>query len=164
MTDINGRCFVKRGSALYPSDPFSEEMLSKLKDGHEVVVTIRKPRSLSQLRWLFALLRKVVENSDRWADENVLLDDLKLATGLFETRVSALTGLPYPIPASISFSAMPADRFGPWLEKAIAVLARDVLSVSPESLRGEIFAMLDGKTTASCSTRKGDNHVTTAEV
>lgn len=149
MSDVEARAFKKvrnpatGRSGLVPADQFADEFMASLKDGQQVLVTVRKPRSIAQHRWLFALLRKVVENSDKWADEKVLLDDLKLATGLFETRVSAINGLPYPVPASISFAAMDGARFSTWVDKAVSVLARDVLGCAPEALRAEVEAMLD---------------------
>lgn len=149
MTDVEARAFVKRRNpatgrcGLVPADQWADEFMATIKDGQQVLVTVRKPRSVQFHRLLFALLRKVVENSDRWATERVLLDDLKLATGLFETRVSALTGMPYPVPASISFASMSADEFHRWFDKALLVLARDVLNCAPEALRAEVDAMLE---------------------
>lgn len=146
MSELSARAFrVTRLSGvrcLVPSDPFAEEFMAKLKDEREVLLSARRPRSVQQHKFLFALLRKITENTDRWADEETLLDDLKLATGLFETRISAITGLPYPVPASISFAAMDGDRFDKWFRKAIDVLAREVLHVLPEALRAEIEDML----------------------
>jgi hypothetical protein len=149
MTDVDARAFIKRrnprtgASGLVPADQFAEEFLATIPDGREVLVTVRKPRSVQFHRLLFALLRKVVENTDRWANERLLLEDLKLATGLFETRVSALTGMPYPVPASISFASMNADEFHRWFDKAITVLARDVLNTAPDALRAEVMAMVE---------------------
>jgi hypothetical protein len=143
MTDLSARAFVVRsrlgvGKYLVPADQFAEEFLSGLKDGREILVSARKARSVQHHRYLFALLRRVVENTDgRWADEQVLLEDLKLATGLFETRISALTGMPYPVPASISFASMDQQRFSVWFEKAVQKLA-EALGISTEILLGEI--------------------------
>ena len=147
--DLEARAFRKvrnpatGRSGLVPMDEPADEFMASLKDGQQVLVTIRKPRSIQHHRLLFALLRKVTDNSDRWANERVLLDDLKLATGLFETRISALNQMPYPVPASISFAAMGQEEFGRWFEKAIAVLARDVLNCAPEALRAEVEAMVE---------------------
>jgi hypothetical protein len=149
MTEIEARVFrkvrnPKTGVAgLVPCDCMADEFLASLPDGKEILVRISKPRSVRFLRLLFALLRKVVENTDRWANERLLLEDLKLATGLFETRVSALTGMPYPVPASISFASMNADEFHRWFDKAITVLARDVLNTAPDALRAEVMAMVE---------------------
>lgn len=140
MSDLRARAFAKRQGKLVPMDIMSEELLDGLKEGDRVLVTIRRPRSIRNHRLLFALLRKVVENSDKWADEEVLLDDLKLATGLFQTRVSALTGMPYPVPASISFASMDQARFHDWFVKAVAKLS-EVLGVSEAELLAEVVAM-----------------------
>src|SRR6476659_7800903 len=107
MTDLNARIFrkvrnPKTGvSGLVPTDAMSEELLASIPDGREVLVTIRRPRLIRHHRLLWALLKKVVENTDRWESEKSLLDSLKLATGLFEARV-AINGAPYAIPSSIS--------------------------------------------------------------
>lgn len=140
MSDLRARAFVKRNRALIPLDIMSDELLDGMKDGERVLVTIRRPRSISNHRLLFALLRRVVENSDRWADEEVLLDDLKLATGLFQTRVSGINGMPYPVPASISFAAMDQVRFHDWFAKAVSKLA-EVLGVTEAELLAEVEAL-----------------------
>ncbi len=136
--DLQERAFMWKRGALYPSDRFALEFCGKLKDGAEILLSVRKPRSVKKHRLLFALLRITVENTEgKWADEQVLLDDLKLATGLVQTRVSALTGMPYPVPASISFAAMSQERFAPWFTKAVAACA-DVLGCTSEELLGEV--------------------------
>jgi hypothetical protein len=145
-TDLSARAFrvsrIQGIKVLVPADPFADEFMAPLKEGRDILVSTHNPRNPSHHKLLFALLRKVVENSDKWADEKVLLDDLKLATGLFETRTSAITGMPYPVPASIAFSAMSQERFARWFDKALTVLARDVLGVVPQTLRNEVEAML----------------------
>lgn len=137
MTDLSARCFRKRGTSLWAADIEADEMMQGVKEGAEVLVTVRRPRSIDHHRRLFALLKVVVQQSDRWADEIVLLEDLKLATGLFETRVSALTGMPYPVPASISFASMDQTRFSAWYEKATQVLSQH-LGCDVESLLEEV--------------------------
>ena len=131
--DLEARRFIKRGTTLHAADRHADESLAKVKDGEGILVTIRRPRNIEHHRKLFALLNVTVENSDRWADTSVLLEDLKLATGLFETRVSALTGMPYPVPASISFAAMSQTRFDDWYAKATAKLSEH-LGVDVEAL------------------------------
>lgn len=144
MSDINSRCFrVAEGITgtryLLPADQPAEESLATYKRDAEVFVTIRKPRNIGQHRLLFALLRKVRENSDRWADEECLLHDLKLATGLYTTHTNLLTGEIYPRAESISFAAMPQQRFEEWFNKALATLA-EYLGTDPEILLAEASA------------------------
>lgn len=137
MSEIDARCFIKRGTSLWAADIAADELLNKFKEGTEVLVSVRRPRSIRHHRKLFALLRIVTENTDRWANETLLLEDLKLATGLFSTRVSGFTGMPYPVPASISFAAMDQTAFAAWYERALVKLA-EVLGCSPADLDEQV--------------------------
>lgn len=140
MSDLDARVFVKRGNSLVPADIMSDELLAQIRDGREVMVTIRRARNPKHHRLLFAALRKVVDNTDRWPSEEVLLDELKLATGLAEVRVNLLTGKPYAVPASISFAAMDQTRFGEWFARATVALAQ-AIGVEHQALLDEIHEM-----------------------
>jgi hypothetical protein len=111
--------------------------MDRVPVGSQVLLTVRKPRNVQHHRKLFALLNVVTQQTDRWADTTILLEDLKLATGLFETRVSGLNGMPYPVAASISFAAMSQDRFELWYAKAIAVLSEHI-GTDVETLAREV--------------------------
>jgi hypothetical protein len=137
MSDLDARAFVRRLHGLVPADFMAEELFQAIPIGKEVLVTIRRARNPKHHRKLFALLRVVTENTDRWANEAVLLEDLKLATGLFSTRVSGFTGMPYPVPASISFAAMDQTAFAAWYERALVKLA-EVLGCSPAELDEQV--------------------------
>jgi hypothetical protein len=137
VSELRSYAFRRVGGVLKPSSMATCRFMDGLKDGREVLVSVRTPRNILHHRKLFALLERTIENSDRWANKEVLLEDLKLATGLFTTRVSALSGMPYPVPASISFAAMDQKTFGEWYEKAVAVLAEH-LGVDPETLLAEV--------------------------
>lgn len=137
MSDLDGRLFIRREQAFVPADLHAEEALRKYPVGSTVMLTLRRPRNPRHHRKLFAIFDVVLGQTDRWADEVVLLEDLKLATGLFTTRISAFTGMPYPVPASISFAAMSQDRFETWYAKALLVLSQH-LGVDVETLGREI--------------------------
>lgn len=137
MSDLDARAFVRRQHGLVPADIMADELLQALPIGKEVLVTIRRARNPKHHRKLFALLRVVTENTDRWANEAVLLEDLKLVTGLFSTRVSGFTGMPYPVPASISFAAMDQTAFAAWYERALVKLA-EVLGCTPSDLDQQV--------------------------
>jgi hypothetical protein len=142
MSDLDARAFIRRPQGFVPADMMADEFMQKVPVGAEVLITIRKPRNPKHHRKLFALLNVTLQQTDRWADATVLLEDLKLATGLFETRVSALSGMPYPVPASISFAAMSQDRFELWYDKAIRVLSEH-LGTDVEALSAEVAAAVD---------------------
>lgn len=139
MTDLDGRCFVRKGNSLIPADFAADEFLSEIKDGAEIIVTIRKPRSPKHHRFFFAMLRKVLENTDDWQTEDELLDALKLATGHTEQRLT-LEGKMYTVPRSISFASMPEDVFTRFRKRCCYILAK-TLGIDPETLMAETEEM-----------------------
>ncbi len=141
MADLDAVAFVKRNNTLVPADFHADEFMEKIGDGKQVLVTLRKARNVQHHKLLWAMLRKVVDNSDQWASEAVLLDELKLATGLAEVRVNLLTGKPYAVPGSISFAAMDQTKFSAWFDQAVHLLATRVLKCAPQELLDEITAM-----------------------
>lgn len=142
MTDIHARNFVKRHGVLVPADFMADEMLSAVPERREVMLTLRRPRNPRHHRLLWALLRKATENSEQWESDQILLDELKLATGLAEVRVNMLTKRPYAVPGSVSFAAMDQTRFSAWFEQAIAILAREI-GVSNAELWTEIEMLME---------------------
>lgn len=137
MSDLDGKCFTRKGAALVPSDFAAEEFLSEIGEGREVIITIRKARSPQHHRFFFALLRKVTENVDDWANEDELLDALKLATGHAERRMK-LDGSIYQAPRSINFASMDQFAFKRFYNRCIYLLATKILKCLPEELMGEV--------------------------
>jgi Protein of unknown function (DUF1367) len=136
MTDLNGRCFIKQGVSLVPADFHAEEILSEIKDGQEVVISIRLPRNPYHHRWFFALLNKVVSNSDRFHDEDELLSCLKVACG-HTKPIQLLSGEIYRLPRSINFASMSQDAFQRFTKRALYVLGQ-MTGIDPESLIKEV--------------------------
>lgn len=139
MSDLDGRCFIKRGNNLVAADFAAEEFLAGIPDGREVLVSVRRPRSPQHHRWFFAMLRKVVENSERWGSEDDLLDDLKIATGHAVRRVNIFTGEVQLCAKSINFASMPEDPFIRFKKRCLYVLGR-CLGIDPLVLMEETEA------------------------
>jgi hypothetical protein len=137
MTDLDGRCFVRKGNALYPADFAADELLASIPEGKEVIITTRRPRNPAFHRWFFAKLRKVVENTERWVDEEDLLWDLKVRVGHVRRRIDGLTGREIIEPKSINFAAMGEDQFRRFSNRCDDVLA-PVLGVDPNVLMDEV--------------------------
>jgi Protein of unknown function (DUF1367). len=146
--ETRSRIFVRRGNALVPGDVKAAEALAKMKEGTGYLVNIHRPRNLIHHRKLFALLNLVQENTDRWPTVETLLDDLKVATGLFETRINAVSGLPYVVAKSISFASMTQDEFEDWFDKAVDIVCRQVLDMDRGELMAEIEDILMGRRAA----------------
>src|SRR5271170_2868374 len=132
MTDLDGSAFIRRGETLVPAEINAEAFLHSVPEGREVLVSIRRARSVPQHRLMFALLRRVCENSDQWASENELLDAVKLAVGHVELRLT-LDGRGYRAPKSISFASMKQDAFQRFFDRAVYVLSK-MIGVTPDEL------------------------------
>jgi hypothetical protein len=136
MSDLDGRCFVKRGLTLVPADFAAEEMLADIEDGKEIILSARQARNPQHHRWFFALMHKVCANTDDWHDEEELLDAIKLATGHVQRRMK-LDGTMYQAPRSISFASMGQDKFKRFVDRALYVLSK-ALGFDAETLMAEV--------------------------
>ena len=138
MSDLDGRCFVRRGSTLTAADFAAQEMLDDIPNGREIIITARRPRSPANHRHLFAMLRKVTDNIDRWRSEDELLDALKLATGHCERRMT-IDGKVYLAPKSINFASMKEDEFRRFKNRCVHILCQE-LGWDPTDLDAEVSA------------------------
>jgi len=146
--DLRSRVFIKRNGGLFPGDAEAATAFAKMKDGAGYLVSLHRPRNISHHRKLFALLNLVQDNTDRWPTVETLLDDLKISTGLFETRVNAVTGIPYVVAKSISFASMKQDEFEQWFDKAVDLISKQVLEMDRDYLLAEIGDVLAGRRAA----------------
>lgn len=136
---------MRRGDYLTPHDVMADDELRSIPEGKQVLISIKTPRNPRHHRLLWALLKKVTDNSDLWATPTEFLNDLKIVSGLTEKRYSHFTGEEYRIPKSISFSSMSQKNFDIWFSRAIYIIARDVLKCLPNELEAEILAMIGEK-------------------
>src|SRR4051812_9943034 len=75
VTDLDGRAFIRHGTNLIAADMAAADWLKdNVKDGREVIVTIRKARNPKHLRKVFALLQLVLDNTEgKWSGTEDLL-------------------------------------------------------------------------------------------
>jgi hypothetical protein len=137
--DLDGRAFKRVGNALVPVDFAADELVASLPEGKEVLVVVRRARSVAHHRWFFALLRVVVDNTEaRWLDEEQLLNDLKLSVGHFSTSINLMTGEEHLVPRSISFASMEQGAFWRFTNRCLWVLGTKVLHIDPAVLMAEV--------------------------
>lgn len=129
--DLESRAFIKRGKSLVPADIFAEEFFDGLKEGAKYLIRCWKPRNIDQHRKLFAMLRVVVDNSDKFESVDVLLEVIKIAVGYYDV-VQGFKGEFLKIPRSIAFASMPQTEFERFFPQATYVMSQ--LSGIPESV------------------------------
>lgn len=146
MSDLESRLFVVRQGRLIPADIWADEFVAGIGEGKQVLVTIRRPRNPKHHKLVFAIIKKVLDNTDLWGgDVDNCLEDLKMATGLVTRRVNLITSEPYIKAKSISWAAMSQDPFNEWFGRAVHIIATQVLDVEETALFAEIMDMVEGQ-------------------
>ena len=62
----------------FPTNPMAWDDIAPVKMGSEVVCSFYTPRNLESLKFLWALVHKTADNSDRWLDKDEAMEDLKM--------------------------------------------------------------------------------------
>lgn len=139
MTDV---FLYRKAAGLYPADPSSYEALKAVGQGELVRVKISKPRNPKHHSRMWVLLTKVIEAGAPFPNEEALLFYIKVRLGHCDV-VEGLGGHRYPMPKSISFSAMDQTAFNKFYDGAIKVISSEVLPGIEESdLLNEVNEML----------------------
>lgn len=107
---------------LEPRSRLASDMLAKYAVHSDVEITIRKRRSLPQLRLYWAMLNNVVAATDAWPDAEHLHDALKLDLG-YVTPIRTVDGKLAMIPDSAAMSKMDSAQFKAFFDAAAKRLA-----------------------------------------
>lgn len=115
---------VARNGALIPVDAASEVILKALTPGAEICIDIREKRSLKAERLYWAILNKIVSNTE-FATAEDLSNRLKIRCGLVDA-VSIIGGTRLE-PHARSLSDLGASEMSAFLNAAIQVLSTEVV-------------------------------------
>jgi hypothetical protein len=134
-TDLSGRLFERVGNHLVPADLHAQEFIDTLRENQKLLVDAKTPRSPENHAHFYAILHKALEHLDGFADEEALLDSLKMATGHVR-QLMLVDGTMVFVPKSIRFAAMGEDQFKRFKERALYVLSEllgfDATTLLPE--------------------------------
>lgn len=137
------KAFVKRdlGGRLCAADRPSDEALRKLKAGQVFQVEVKRPRNIGHHRKWWALCSLIAENMDGDVSAETVSDVLKIRAG--HVKVVRTKGGEVFLPDSISFAAMDQGAFEQFWERAVAVVARDVIpGINRADLEREVQEMI----------------------
>lgn len=101
----------------------SADELEKFELHSDVEVTMKKRRSLPQLRLFWAMLQNVVEATDAYPTAEHLLDSIKMELG-FTTPMRLLSGEVIFVPDSIALSRMDSEQFRNFFDRTVELLTR----------------------------------------
>ena len=119
----------KEGNTLVPMDEVTEDLLAKTNNG--VTVTTSEPRSRrnpKHHRWMMAILKVVIDNSDAWS--NCDISDLML---YLKVRCKMLKIVTLPdgnitaVPRSISFASMSQVEFNRVTSRWVYIICSEIL-------------------------------------
>lgn len=118
------------GGRLAPVSAMDAELLDALPRSVDLEVTIKhRKRSLPQQGLYWKMLSEVVKSTDKFPTPGHLHDEIKMALGYTEQRVT-FDGLVYYRADSTAFDKMDAGQFKDYFDKAVALIA-DKLGVDP---------------------------------
>ena len=107
---------------LEPRSQLARDLLAQYAVHSDVEISIKKKRSLPQLRLYWQMLQNVVAATDAWATAEHLHDALKLDLG-YTTPIKTMDGRLAMIPDSIALSKMDSAQFQKFFDAAAARLA-----------------------------------------
>ena len=89
-------------------------------------VVPRSQRSPQHHKFYWAILGKVVRETNLWPSASHLHDDLKMLCGHYRTVINKMSGNLYYIPDSTAFHKMDQNEFADYFELAMAKLAEAI--------------------------------------
>lgn len=139
---------VSDGRSLFPRDPYSAEVIASMPRGQDAMAEIKQPRSLKQMRFIYAMARKVADNHSAYTTVPQVMTQLKIRSGMFEPMIVADTAniskskIVYVI-KSTAFESMDATEFGQVWERWRLIIKNELLpGITDEGLINEIINTL----------------------
>jgi hypothetical protein len=124
----------------FPSNPVSEDDIAPFTLGGETIHVIREDRKIEALKFLWGLVHKTADNSDRWLDKDEAMKDLKMRAR-FAKFVRNRKGEMELRPKSLTRIDNEALRL--LTEKIMDIICAEVLpGMKKNDLRKEIEEML----------------------
>ena len=128
---------------LVPDDADAIEYAQTAKEGQLFVIDLKVQRNPQQHKLFFALLKFVVNQSDKYTSVEELLVSLKIATGRVKTIIGH-DGKTYFVPESISFASMDQVKFRRFFEASIQLICdRFVPTLNSVELEREFWGYLN---------------------
>ena len=125
----------------FPSTPMAQEDIAVAKMDEELVCSFYSPRHLEALRFLWGLVHKVADNSNRWLDKDEAMRDLKLRAGFTKVIYNDKSKLLELRPKSLT--RINNEQLRLLTDKIIKITCDEILpGMKPTQLRKEIEEMV----------------------
>lgn len=129
----------RKGGRLEPVDHLSAEDLASIPADKDLLVTIKAPKNLKQLRFAWLLAQKISDARDDLTDKDVAMDVLCEMTRHVKVVVNPITGHAFMMRKSLSIDGAALSRL---LNRMVYVTVTHIVPGLDEGqLRDEIEAM-----------------------
>lgn len=137
--------FKRRGNSLVAVDAEGLELLAPIRDGREVMVSVKVARNPKHHRLLMAMLGLIVKRAGAFDNHDNALVALKVACGLVDPYIDAQSGKTYFVPRSIAFESMSQDKFIDFFDRAVFVITTRWFppGTKEEDVRAELERMAE---------------------
>lgn len=132
---------IREGDKLGAADPVSYESLQAISRGEYVVADIKRARNPKHHRKMFALLKIVLDNQDKYKTIEDVLNAVKIGIGHCTWGTVWLRGVPVQvaIPKSISFANCSQTKFDAFYTAAVDYVVSEVIvGLDKAALEAEI--------------------------
>lgn len=129
---------VRTLTGLAPADDAAAAVIKRWNLGEHVRADIRKPRAHRSLRRWWALCNLVYQNSEQFASPELVHQFLKIRAGHAIEIVSKATGEVYLLADSINYERLSEDEFMDVWNRAVKVVAEDILGTGVPEIEAEI--------------------------
>lgn len=141
-TLIKRKALYKGEIGFFPGSTFAQEDVALAPMNEEVLCSFSSPRTLDQLKYLWALMTKVADNSDAFTDKNDAMNKLKIAAGHSRMIYDELTGEIEAKPKSLK--RLSFEQLRDLTDKIIEIVCRQIIpGMEANALRAEIEQMIE---------------------
>ncbi|MCR9254760.1 MAG: DUF1367 family protein [Alphaproteobacteria bacterium] len=136
--------FRRVGLVLHPVDPEAEDLIQRLKEYDDVLVSIHRPRNIKQHRLYWVLMGMIVESQENpvFQTKEAVSDAIKMAAGYVEAKPTLDGSLVWG-PRSMSEGSMPAAEFEDFFSRALDIIATRIWpGMTPGAIKAELSAIL----------------------
>jgi hypothetical protein len=135
---------ARKGNHAVPVDQIaSDEFVNAVSEGAEFMATIRRPRSLKQHRYAWALANIIADAHPDMVDREQAMALLKLKSRFVSYAVDPKTGELFLYPKSIAFDRCPQEMFSRLLNRFIYITVTEIIpGLSDSELRTRLEEMV----------------------
>ncbi|WP_296203199.1 hypothetical protein [uncultured Hyphomicrobium sp.] len=133
---------ASNGYSLQPRDAHSEDLIRGMSRGVDALCHVNQPRNLKQLRFMYAVFKKIADNHPELHTVEAVKRELKIRCRMFDP-ISSTDGRAFYTLRSMSFEMMDQTEFAwVWQQFRQCIVHELMPGLTSEALSQELLEML----------------------